>query len=313
VLWYHARKTWQAAETFRAERLGILHFLHCYYPSYEIPLLAAWLARIPVRLSDVQTEPMQLPPKTRLRRAIARVAMRTATHVRAMSDDGAAMIAQRCGIPMRRIGIVTSHVTLARFASNGAARPDHAAAGRTVLMVARLTSEKGHRVLFDAVDALKDRHPDTRYWIAGEGPLRDELEREVAMRGLERWIQFLGFRRDVPELLQQADMVVLPSFHEELPWAVLEAMAAGRPVIATPVGAVAGIIEDGKTGRLVQPGNSVALASTLDALLSCDRRLLAEMGRAARRRIEERHAHPDLLADFDVFYRAASSNGARRP
>jgi hypothetical protein len=76
---------------------------------------------------------------------------------------------------------------------------------------------------------------------------------------------------------------------------------------------VAGIIEDGKTGRLVQPGDPMALASILDKLLGCDRRILDDFGWAARKFVEERHAHPDLLNDYDVFYRAAPTHGARQP
>jgi glycosyltransferase involved in cell wall biosynthesis len=311
VLWYHARKIWQVSSVFRAERLGVIHFLHPYFPCYEIPILAARLAGIPVRLCDVQTEPMQHAPKTRARRLIAELAVRSATHVRAMSETGAAAIHANCRVPRERVHVITSHVKLERFGLPLPAFRD--ANARTVMMVARLSPEKGHRVLFDAVDALKERHPDVRYWLVGDGPIREELEREVMARGLSPWIQFLGFRHDVPDLFRKSDIVILPSFFEELPWAILEAMAVGRPVIATPVGAVAEIVQDGTTGRLVPPGSSTELAAALDEFLSCDSSLLQAMGHAGRRRIEERYTHPDLFKAYEAFYRAAPSNGAAGP
>ncbi len=338
IVWYHLRKTVVVAAVFRRDRLDAIHFLHAYYPSLEIPLLASRLAGIPVRLSDVQTEPMVPAPKGWIRRLIAGTATGCATHVRAMSEDIARSVRERCRIQLRSIRVIVGGVDLARFTPYHGGRPvrqggeewsgrpeglfqrprplgrdtgftvrprastGQAPSGKTVVVVARLSPEKGHRVLIEAVEMLKDRHPQARYLFAGDGPLRDELEREVAVRGLTRCIQFLGFRRDVPELLEGADLVVLPSLTEGLPWAVLESMASGKPIVATRVGAVGEVVEDGVTGRLVEPGDPKALAQALDAMLGCDPRTLDAMGRAARQRAEERFSQRRMVEAFEGGY-----------
>ncbi len=134
-----------------------------------------------------------------------------------------------------------------------------------------------------------------------ESGYRAHLERQAAALGLADRIRFLGFRRDVADILRAADVMVLPSRAEGLPLAVLEAMACGKPVVATPVGGVPEAVLDGVTGFLVPPDDPDALARGLLRLFR-DPGLARRMGEAGRRRIEARFSLGRFLAQIHQLY-----------
>jgi len=142
--------------------------------------------------------------------------------------------------------------------------------GFTWLAVARLTPEKDFPNAFRALEQLP---PETQLLIAGGGPEQAALEAQAGPN-----VRFLGRRTDVPELLAAADGFVLPSQLEGLPMVLLEAAAAGLPVVSTDVGGVSEIVEDGQSGLLVPPGDSAALA---DAMLRLQTAPAAERARLA--------------------------------
>jgi len=126
-------------------------------------------------------------------------------------------------------------------------------------------------------------------WIVGDGPLRQELKRQVEVLGLDQRVRFLGFREDVFELLRIADMVVLPSRWEGLPMTLLEAMAMGKPVVATSVGGIPEVIQHGQTGWLVPPEDVNALAETLTFVLR-HAELARAVGQQAREIINQHYS-----------------------
>ena len=138
--------------------------------------------------------------------------------------------------------------------------------------------------------------------VVGEGPDRGPLEREIESLGLGGSVRLAGERRDVPDLLAAADVFVLPSSSEGMPVSVLEAMAAGLPVVASRVGGVPEEVVDGETGLLVRPGDAAALAAALDSLLG-DANVRRRLGAAGRLRAEQafnltrfRRAHLELYS-----------------
>jgi glycosyltransferase involved in cell wall biosynthesis len=139
---------------------------------------------------------------------------------------------------------------------------------RVIACVARLDRLKGHRYLIDALAQVK-REPSGEWecWLIGEGPARREIEQQIGLLGLESCVRLLGDRSDVPALLKHADMCVLPSLQENCPYSIMEAQVAGKPVIATEVGGIPEMITPEKTGFLVPPHDSEALAETLLRLL----------------------------------------------
>lgn len=169
-----------------------------------------------------------------------------------------------------------------------------------VVCVARLAGGKGQDDLIRAVALLRPAHPDLRLLIVGEGNRRPALEALVAEAGLGAQIRFLGFRRDVADLLAAADVVAIASHREGLPNIALEAMAAGRPVVATAVSGTPEAVVDGETGLLVPPARPDALAAGLARLLA-DPSEAQAMGERGRARVQARFHAGTALANWERF------------
>ncbi len=138
-------------------------------------------------------------------------------------------------------------------------------------------------------------------WLVGDGPLRPVVEKTVVEMGLEGRVLFLGVRNDVPKLLAASDVLVLSSEYEGVPLTVLEAMAAGKPVIATAVGGVPELVEDGVTGILVPPRNPEALAQGI-LRLAKDADLRQRMGKAAQQWALERFDIARTAREYEALY-----------
>ncbi|MFW6069924.1 MAG: glycosyltransferase [bacterium] len=143
--------------------------------------------------------------------------------------------------------------------------------------VGRLTAQKGYSVLLDAAAAVLARRPDVYFLIVGSGELESELRQQAASLGIGERVIFTGARSDVEELLQIMDLFASSSLWEGLPTVILESMASRVPVIATRVSGNTELIEDGVTGRLIEPGDATALAQGILDLLAADPELLAAM------------------------------------
>ena len=173
------------------------------------------------------------------------------------------------GVPQDRITLIYSAVDCPEHYPQGDLRAHLGLDSETPVIgtAATLTRRKGHQYLFDAVRTLKERFPRVRLLVAGEGPQESELRDLAARLGLDKEIIFLGFRRDIPQLLNTLDVFVLASLKEGLGVALLEAACAGRPIVATNVGGIPEIIKDRQTGLLVPPADSRALAEKLTYLI----------------------------------------------
>lgn len=189
-----------------------------------------------------------------------------------------------------KLTVVHNGVELEAFAvAEGAREATRAALGlapgtRAVLTVSVLREGKGLDVLLRAATAVATQVPEAVFLVAGDGPLRPALEAAARSAGLAERVRWLGFRRDVPQLLAAADLFLLPSLEDAFPTALLEAMAAGRAVVATRAGGIPEIVEHGRTGRLVAPADAPALAlAVAELLLRGEER--AAMGEAGRRRV----------------------------
>jgi glycosyltransferase involved in cell wall biosynthesis len=153
-----------------------------------------------------------------------------------------------------------------------------------VATIGRLTEQKGHCYLIDAATTVVSTYPDTHFLFVGDGELKDELQQQVQQAGLSANIHFLGIRDDVPHLLAAVDLFVLPSLWEGLSVALLEGMAAGKPMVATAVSGTIQAMTHGKTGLMVPPRDSQALADAILQLLSNPTQAQA-MGQAAKQHV----------------------------
>jgi glycosyltransferase involved in cell wall biosynthesis len=155
--------------------------------------------------------------------------------------------------------------------------------GRVIGCVGRLVPIKGHCHLLDAAPGILAGCPEARFLLVGDGELRPTLEAQARMLGVADRVVFTGFREDVPALLAGMDIVVLPSLNEGMGRVLVMAMALGKPVVASRVGGVPELLQEGAAGCLVPPGDSSALAETLRGLLLNPARAKA-MGETGRRR-----------------------------
>jgi glycosyltransferase involved in cell wall biosynthesis len=255
--------------------------------------LAAAVARtvLPRRIPVVYTEhnvwPRYRPPT---RWANAATFPRNA-HVFAVSGEVAASV--RYPWPLRRLRVppveVLHHGVDPRELERWS-RPDGVLAelgirdgAPVVATVANFKAHKGHRHLLEAASIVRRSLPEARFVLAGAGPTERQVRERAAALGLEGTVVFAGPREDAPRLAAAADLFVLPSEHEGLPVALLEAMALGRAVVATRTGGVPEVVEDGRHGLLVPPADPRALAEAIAELLR-DPARRARMGEEGRRR-----------------------------
>ena len=196
--------------------------------------------------------------------------------------------------PREKYAVIPNGVDPAPFAALPARAEARRALGLPpeaflVVTVGRLSPEKGQDVLLEALAATHIADRSIQAVLVGDGPMRAALEARAAQADLKGRVHFLGLRKDVPTCLAAADLYVLPSRYEAQGMVVVEAMMAGLPIVASRVGGVPGVLEDGVTGLLVPPADPAALASAL--------RLSPDAGMAERAR---RQAMATLTVDTMV-------------
>jgi len=222
---------------------------------------------------------------------------RRTTALVAVTEEVRGFLSAQLGISATRIQTIENGIAPASASTEGVAelrRRLAIAPGRLVLAtVASLTSKKGHTFLLDAMARLPERGIDCELVLAGDGPERAALEARAASLGIADRVHFLGVVRQVADVLALCDVFVLPSIVEGLPLALLEAMAAGKPVVATAVGGVPDAVSAGINGVLVAPGAPDALAEALECIcLRSDlRQTFGDRGRVTvlDRFTEDRH------------------------
>ncbi|WP_031386105.1 glycosyltransferase family 4 protein [Desulfonatronum thiodismutans] len=168
-------------------------------------------------------------------------------------------------------------------------------------MVGRLARQKGHVYLFQALQEIIPIHPNLRLVIAGDGPLRGELEQQITAAGLETTVIFCGIQTSMPEFYTMLDIFVLPSIDEGLPLVLLEAMSMQKPVIATDVGAVSRVIATDSNGLLVPSKDTKALVSAILQLMNNPKKskMLAQN---ARLTVEERFSSRAMARNYEKLY-----------
>jgi glycosyltransferase involved in cell wall biosynthesis len=181
-------------------------------------------------------------------------------------------------IPGEKIRVIDNGISLERFEKRAETRKMKTQLGfeektRVIGTVGSLVIEKGHIYLLEAARQILDVVKDLKFLIIGDGPLQKALEEKSEELGIKKHVIFMGHRKDIPELLTAMDIFVLPSIKEGLPVALLEAMAAKKPVIATRVGAIPRVIESKDIGILVEPKDISGLRDALASLIDDPERM----------------------------------------
>jgi glycosyltransferase involved in cell wall biosynthesis len=293
------------SDALRRHRIEVAHS-----HEFSMAVYGAWAARR-AGIPHIITMHGSRYYAKRLRRRVAlRAAVASSAHTVAVSHPYAAVMARDLLIRAPRILTVPNglrhvpprRVTLRRELG---LRPDDCLA----VAVGNLYPVKGHRHLIDALARLAERRPRLHVAVCGRGELHDALLTRAAAHGLADRVHLLGLRSDVPAVLAAADLFVLPSMSEGLPMALLEAMFAGCPIVASDVGDVGAALADGDAGVLVPAGDARALAAALDRLVG-DPACAAALGRRAARRARAEYDVGRMLSRYADLYRAALDGAA---
>jgi glycosyltransferase involved in cell wall biosynthesis len=197
--------------------------------------------------------------------------------------------------------VVPLGIDLERFAAADPALPPN---GPVIGTVGRLAEQKAQHVLLDAVPLVLERWPNARFVLVGDGPCREELERQARSLGVGDSVVFTGFRDDVPRWLASFDVFVLSSLFEGLCYAVIEAQAARVPVVATPVGGVRETVVDGETGIIVPVADANAVAGAIVRLLEQPDETACLVAEAAAR--AQRYSCTRMVEETLAVYRGGS-------
>ncbi len=271
---------------------------------------AAWRARNPalrVHSPHAFAFEMDLPWSRRFMFLAAERMAGRLTNLLICTCEGERQIAVRHRIvPPGRAAVVRTGVDLKRFHPQGDAHRIRDGLGlpqrhRIVGTVGAIVEQKGHRSLVEAAPLVIDQMPHTTFLIVGSGPLREKLEERVGQLGLGRRFRFLGHREDVPRILGALDLFVMPSLWEGMPYALVEAMAVGVPVVGSDIPGIADIVQPNQTGRLSPPGDPDALAETICTALREEGRS-ATMAETAREIVGREHSRERMLQSLAGCY-----------
>lgn len=232
----------------------------------------------------------------------------------AVSQTVAKQVRQAQMIPQRRLHPIQNGIRLDRFDTHnppptglkGEVLGDAVTEGALITCVARLVWFKGLHVLIDALPAIRKKHPDTRVLIVGDGELRADLIAQAERVGVADMVVFAGERGDIPDLLKISDIFVLPSVSEGLPISLMEAMASELPLVASRVGGIPELIEDGVNGYLCDSQDADSFAKGVLRLLD-DPKHRRAAGRAGRKRLEQHFSQRAMVQKTETLYTALMS------
>jgi glycosyltransferase involved in cell wall biosynthesis len=272
---------------------GIRAVQACDFYANVFALPAATLAGVPVRIGARRD--VFMPERTPGQQRLQRLAYQLAHRVVANSSAAVERLIEE-GVADGRIVHIANGIDMSRFVASAQTRPR-----RVITTVANLRPGKGHDVLLKAAARVVRRIPDVQFKIVGDGSERQALEQQASALRISAQVSFLGHRDDVPDILQGSDIFAFPSFMEASPNAVIEAMAAGLPIVATRVGGIPEVIEHERSGLLVPPRDDRALAAGILRLIERPE-LASRVGEGARQAVESRFSFDRMVSEFQELF-----------
>lgn len=206
----------------------------------------------------------------------------------------------------KKLKIVHNGIPIPAFSKHEKLKVGHEKKSVTIATISTLIPQKGTTYLLDAAHILSTQYGNLKFFIAGDGPLRDSLERKSKRLGLSQMVEFLGWVDDAPsKLLPEIDIFILPSLWEAMPMVILEAMAYKIPIVAASVGENSYIIDDGCDGYLFSPGNTLEMAFKLKSLI--DNPLLrSDFSQRAYQKFKNRFTLKHMVDNYQNIYQQFS-------
>ena len=294
-----AKRVPQFARALRDRRPSVFHAHLTWQRGCKFGLIASILARVPAVIAT-QHLFVDIPSSWSIDLQQRVLAFGIDRYL-PVSNDIAGQLHERLSIPTHKLQVIHNGIPIGQFSGHsertvraqlnaGTERP-------IILTPARLVEQKGHRYLLQAMTRL----PSAVLVLAGDGPERWRLEAQTQQLGLDGRVRFLGHRDDAGSLLAAADLVVLPSLFEGLPLSIVEAMAAGKPVVTTSVGGIPEAIIDGESGLLVPAADPDALANAIGQVLR-DPALAQRLATRARERAAAEFSLEGMVAAVTGVY-----------
>jgi len=267
--------------------------------------IAGRLAGVPIVVSSIRNENFGGPRRDRMLRMTDWMGQISTTNSNLAADK----LVKRGVVPRERIHVIPNGLVLDKFTVKNSSRTEfRQQLGITErdflwLAVGRLEEQKDYSNLLQAFKIIIQDGHEAQLRVAGQGPLLENLQRQSINLGISGRVVFLGLRRDIPLLLDAADGFVLSSAWEGLPNVVMEAMAAAKPVVATSVGGVPELVQEGVNGYIVPPGDSEALAVAMVKMMALPEADRWAMGRAGRAHIEANYSLERVVDQWEELYR----------
>jgi len=293
-------------EVLKSERVNLIH-AHQYTPFLQAALSRLGRSAPPILFTE---HGRHHPDHPGLKRRLAnRLLLRPRDRVVAVGEAVRMALIRNEGLPAKRVDVIYNGIPIERF--DRPFSPEERADARremgvgpddlALIQVARLDYLKDHATALRALRRLADRLPRSRLVLVGEGPEEPAIRALTAELGLEGRVRMLGSRKDVPRLLAAADLALLTSISEGIPLTLIEAMAAGLPVVSTDVGGVAEVVVDQRTGLLAPSGGDSALADAIAALAD-DPEARRRMGALGRERARQFFSDQRMHAEYHKYY-----------
>ena len=303
------RALWELIRLFRREKPALVH-THTSKAGV-LGRIAAWMAGVPAIVHTPHGHVFYghfgrilTWVFLRIEQVLSRLTHRLITLTESERDDH---LRHGVGRP-EQIAVIPSGIDVEKFRTLTIMRKERPSSftcpsdAVVIGSVGWLTDIKGHRFLIEAFWRLKAIHPSLHLVIVGAGPLKDELSVLATGLGVQNSVQLLGHREDIDLCLKGMDLFVFPSLNEGMGRALIEAMAAGLPVVATRVGGIPALIDSGSNGLLVPPADVKALAAALRALIE-QPQFAKQLGECAHNSITERFTVGHMVQSIETLYR----------
>lgn len=293
-------------DVLKTERVDLIH-AHQHAPFFYSALSRFGGAAPPILFTE---HGRHHPDHPGLKRRVAnRLLLRPRDRIVAVGEAVRSALIHNEGLPARRVDVIYNGIPIERF--DRSFSPEERADARremgleaddlALIQVARLDFLKDHPTALRTLHRLTDRLPSARLVLVGEGPEEPAIRALIAELGLEERIRMLGLRKDVPRLLAGADVAVLTSISEGIPLTLIEAMAAGLPVVSTNVGGAAEVVVDRQTGLLAPSGDAAALGDAI-ASLAADPEARHRMGALGRQRARDHFSDQRMHDEYHKYY-----------
>jgi len=277
------------SKVFKDEEIDIVHTHN--HAAMLYGTLGARLAGIRAIFNTIHGREKKIKNKT-----IWSMAWKMNSMIITISQDAKRELVKNSGINPEKIGVIYNGIDISRFKKSDAD-------SNVIGTVSRLSQEKDNFTMLEAFKIISSRLDNVSLVIAGDGPLKESLKAKVESLKLEEKVIFLGFRNDIPEVLSGFSVFALSSLTEGISISLLEAMASGKPVVATNVGGNPEVVSDGETGLLVPPKEPDKMAEAIIKILS-DRDMAKRMGEAGRKGVEEKFSLERMVKEYQEIYEA---------